>query len=137
MILETASTFVSSITALSSVVKAAKAAKQLTDDAVKISDAIAKKLEPENDSVKSLKSTTIDSELIEIATENIDRARKRLIKSLRDPALPQAGKDEEVEVAGFTICSELRRLKALNGGLLPGSDRFHELWISHSCEQVA
>ncbi len=134
MIVETAATFVATISALSTIIRTVKAAGQLTRDAATISDTIAKTLEPQNNSVQALVATQIDQDYIEIAAENIERARKRLKEALRDPSLPQGAKDQEVEVASYTICSELRRLKKLNGGNLPGDDRFHELWATHACD---
>ncbi len=133
MIIETAAAFVSTISALSSIIKTVKSAKEITENAVTITNAIAKKLEPDNRSVKALAFTQIDDEYIKIATENIERARKRFIESWRDPSLPQSGKDQELEAASHTICSELKRLMKLNRGVLPGDDRFHELWANHNC----
>lgn len=78
-------------------------------------------------------ATTIDEELIEIAIENIKRVTDRLKRDLRDPSITQAAKDDAVTAANFAICSELKRVKALNGNSLPGSDRFHMLWASHNC----
>lgn len=133
MILETASAFVATITALSTVIKGIKKAKELTDEVIKLSDSIASGREPDNDSVLALASTTIDEELIKIATENIEKATDRLKKDLRDPSLSQGGKDNAVEAASYVVCSELRRIKALNNNDLPGSDSFHALWASHRC----
>ena len=133
MILETAAAFVSTISALSSVVKAISAAKQFSDEALALSEHISKTREPENNSVRALAATTIDDDLIKIATENIQRALDRLKKDWRDPSVTQAGKDDALEAASYVICSELRRIKKLNGNTLPGDDRFHELWGSHGC----
>ena len=133
MIVETASAFVATISALSSIIKTVKAAREITEDAATVADAISKKLEPKNHSVIALAATNIDDDYVTIATENIERARKRFMDSWRDPSLPQAGKDQELEAASFTICSELNRIKKLNGGELPGDDRFHELWANHGC----
>ena len=74
MILETATAFVSTISALSTVVKAITAAKKFSDDALALSERISKTREPENDSVRALAATTIDDDFIKIATENIQRA---------------------------------------------------------------
>lgn len=133
MIVETAAAFVSTITALSSVVKAIRAAKEFSDEALALSEEIAMKPELENDSVLALAATSINEEFIEIATENIEKALDRLKRDWRDPSVSQAGKDDALETASFIICAELRRIKKLNGDLLPGSDRFHELWASHGC----
>lgn len=133
MIVETATAFVSTISALSSVVKAITAAKKFSDDALVLSEHISKTREPENNSVRALAATTIDDDFIKIATENIQRALDRLKKDWRDPSVTQAGKDSALEAASYVICSELRRIKTLNGNTLPGDDRFHELWDSHGC----
>lgn len=134
MIVEIATGFVSTITALSSVVKAIGAAKKFSDTALATSEQLLQKREPTNSSVRALAATTIDGELIEVATENIMRALDRLKREWRDPSVSQAGKDDALETANFVICSELRRIKKLNGNKLPGDDRFHELWASHGCE---
>lgn len=133
MIIETAATFVASISALSVIIKAINKTKELTDETIKLAQSIAATKQPENDSVQSLARTTIDGELIEIATENITRAMDRLKRDLRDPSITQAAKDDAVASASFVICSELKRIKALNNNSLPGSDRFNELWTSHGC----
>lgn len=134
MILETAATFVSAISALSTVIKAINKTKELTDETIKLADSIANKQQLDNNSVQALAHTTIDGELIEIATENIKRVTDRLKRDLRDPSITQAAKDDAVTAANFAVCSELKRIKALNGNSLPGSDRFHELWASHKCD---
>lgn len=133
MIIETAAAFVATISALSTIIKGINKFRELTDETVKLSESIASKRQPDNDSVQALASTTIDGELIEIATENISRATDRLKRDLRDPSITQAAKDDAVNAANFVVCSELRRIKALNGNSLPGSDRFHMLWTSHGC----
>lgn len=133
MIIETAATFVATISALSTVIKGINAARELTDETIKLADSIENKQQLDNDSVRSLAATPIDGELIEIATENIKRAIDRLKRDLRDPSITQAAKDDAVSSANFVVCSELRRIKALNANTLPGSDRFHMLWASHNC----
>lgn len=136
MIVETAAAFVSAISALSSVVKAITAAKKFSDDALALSERISSTQEPQNNSVRALAATTIDDDFIKIATENIQRALDRLKKDWRDPSVTQAGKDSALEAASYVICSELRRIKTLNGNALPGDDRFHELWASHGCASI-
>lgn len=133
MIVETAAAFVSTISALSSVVKAITAAKKFSDDALALSERISSTREPANNSVRALAATTIDDDFIKIATESIQRALDRLKKDWRDPSVTQAGKDSSLEAASYVICSELRRIKTLNGNTLPGDDRFHTLWASHKC----
>ena len=133
MIIEIAAAFVSTITALSTIIKGINKAKELTDETIKLSESIASERQPDNDSVQALANTTIDEELIEIAIENITRATDRLKRDLRDPSITQAAKDDAVNAANFVLCSELRRIKALNGNSLPGSDRFYYLWESHRC----
>jgi prophage DNA circulation protein len=133
MIIETSSAFVAAISALSTIIKGINKTRELTDETVKLSESVASKRQPDNDSVQALAHTTIDGELIEIATENIKRVTDRLKRDLRDPSITQAAKDDAVAAANFAVCSELKRIKALNGNSLPGSDRFHELWASHNC----
>lgn len=133
MIIETAAAFVSTISALSTIVKAITATKKFSDDTLEMADRIASTREPENNSVRALVATKIDGDFIEIATENIKRVLERLKKDWRDPSVTQAGKDDALDTAGYVICSELRRIKKLNGDQLPGEDRFHELWESHGC----
>ncbi len=133
MLVETASAFVATISALSSIITGVKQTKKLTDDIVSLAESIADRHQPDNNSVQALSQTTIDDDFIEIATENIKRATDKLKKDLRDPSLSQASKDDAVVAANFVICSELKRIKSLNGRVLPGSDRFHSLWASHGC----
>ena len=133
MIIETAAAFVSTITALSSVVKAIRAAREFSDEALALSEDISNTPELENDSVRALAATSIDEGLIDIATESIGKALDRLKREWKDPTATQAGKDDALEAASFVVCSELRRIKKLNNDSLPGTDRFHELWASHGC----
>jgi hypothetical protein len=133
MLPEIAASFVASISALSSIVKAIKDVRTVSGAIFEAADEIARKTNKSNGSVLALAATVIDGDLIVIATENIERALDRLKKDLRDPTVTQAGKDAAVRDAGFLICNELSRVKRLNGGVLPGDDRFHELWSSHGC----
>ena len=134
MLIETATIFVSTISALSSVIKAITAAKKFSDDALALADNVLKTREPNNNSVRALAATKIDNGFIEVATENIKRALDRLKRDWRDPSVTQAGKDDALDTASYVICSELRRIKKLNGNVLPGDDRFHELWANHGCD---
>jgi len=136
-ILEIAQLFVSAISALSSAVEAVKTVKEITeDDITRVEQKAIQSIGPSNNSVQSLAAANIDPEYIEIATENIQKASKRLKDALRDPSITQAHKTTEEEAAQFTICSELKRLKRLNQGQLPGSDRFYSLWDQHACNRV-
>lgn len=133
---EVAALFVATISALSSVVQAVKTAKELSDADVSTAENIASHPEPQNNSVQALVATGIDEDYIKIATSNIERALKRFKGVWLDPSVPQAVKDQELDAADFTVCSELRRITRLNGGVLPGDDRFHMLWSNHGCEAV-
>lgn len=134
MLIETAAAFVSTATALSTVVDAIRNVRTLTNEVLIRSEKIQETPEHENDSVQALAATNIDDELVEIASEAIQKALDRLKREWRDPTATQAGKDDALENASFVICAELRRIKQLNGGVLPGTDRFHQLWASHGCD---
>jgi hypothetical protein len=135
MIIEIASLFVSTISALSSVVQAVKAGKELSQADVERADQLAKP-DPTNSSAIALANTGIDPDYIEIAQINIERGLGRFKQVWRDPSVPQAVKDQELEAANFVVCSELKRITRLNGGVLPGDDRFHHLWAVHGCDKV-
>lgn len=133
-VIEVAALFVSTISALSSVIQAVKTAKELSEDDVSRAEEIAKP-DPQNASSQALAATGIDPEYIEIAQKNIERALERFKQVWRDPSVPQAVKDQEEEAAQFVVCSELKRLMRLNGGVLPGEDRFYHLWSVHQCDK--
>ena len=135
--LETASLFVATISALSSIIQAAKAAKDIAKDYDKDINEEAKMIaqvaKKRSNSAVALANTYINEEYIEIAAENIKNALDRFKEVWRDPSSPQAVKDQELKAANYTVCSELKRLMMLNEGELPGDDKFHELWRSHGC----
>lgn len=74
----------------------------------------------------------IDDDDLEVIRGNIDKAKKRLRKSLADPANDNEAKDNAIDIANSTICAELRRIKKLNGGKLPGHE-YEKWWQSHAC----
>lgn len=74
----------------------------------------------------------IDDEDLEVIRENINKAKKRLRKSMADPGNDQAAKDHAVDIADSTICAELQRIKRLNGGNLPGHE-YDRWWQQHGC----
>lgn len=123
-------TVAASVSALSSVVQAFKAAKDIMS-AADVDDALAKSVPPK-DMATTLKKL-IDGELLETLNENIDKAKKRLIKALKDPGNSQQAKTDEVAVANSVICSTLEQIKMLNGGVLP-DETFEEMWNTHGCD---
>ncbi len=131
--IEVAALFVSTISALSAVIQAVKSAKELSDAAVSNAEEIAKP-DPNNNSAQALAATGIDPDYIDIAQKNIKRALDRFKEVWRDPSSPQAVKDQEYDAAQYVVCSELRRLIRLHGGVLPGDDQFHHLWSVHQCD---
>jgi hypothetical protein len=74
----------------------------------------------------------IDDDDLEVIRGNIDKAKKRLRKSLADPANDNEAKDNAIDIANSTICAELKRIKKLNGGKLPGHE-YENWWNSHGC----
>ena len=136
MILDVAAAFVATTSALSALVDGIRSAKKLTDDVLVLADDMTRKPNVNNESARALAATNIDPDLIEIASESIQNALDRLKREWRDPTATQAGKDDALRNANFVICSELRRVKQLNNGVLPGTDKFHALWASHGCETM-
>ncbi len=74
----------------------------------------------------------IDEEILVVMLMNISRVKKRLVDALADPANTSQAKDAEVQAASSAICSELRRIRALNRNELPPGPLEH-LWQSHAC----
>lgn len=76
-------------------------------------------------------AAAIQQSTLDAISDVIDRARKRLDEALRDPANTKQSRDSEEQIAQSTICGELKRIKRLNGGALPGE--YGAVWDEFAC----
>ncbi len=142
---ETASIVLSGIQALSAVISTARGGPELLVESAppETPDLIDKRVfrtdsaDEEITDFAGALTEVADPEILDIINENIERATKRLKKSLADPSLPQSGKDQELEVADSVICNELERMKKLNGGSLPQNQEIIKIWKQHRCDSAS
>lgn len=129
---ELAAAVAGSISAMSSIVQAWKSARDmgLFLTSHQIDDAVRRaKL---TDEMIAVLDRVIDDSILDALKKEIEKAKQRLIDAIKDPANTEQAKDNEVSIANSTICRNLKRIRDLNGGTLPGRE-YEKLWTSHQC----
>ena len=131
MSLDLASTIAASVSALSSVVQAWKAAKDMNRSfsRTKAINAASQASSTPN-LVKSI--MVIDTDLLKKFRDIMNKAKKRLMDALDDPTNTNQDIDAEMERANKVICKALERIKSFNRGKLPDAES-KKLWLSHGC----
>jgi hypothetical protein len=131
----TAGMLIAGISALSSVVQAYKAARDIGRDIEKEEIEKLVSLRKVSDKASKQLAKVISSDLLDDLLGNVEREQKRLSDILTDPNSARPKKDRVADEADMEICDNLRRIKRYNGGVLPdihGED-LYKVWQSHSC----
>ena len=134
MNLEIANLFVAAISALSSLVRAYKIAR---DDTRQVKESRITELE--NRGARPLKrggkaiGNVIDQNLLSALTRNIGDSIEKLASVLRDAQASEQAKDEAMKEAEERVCGSLRRILMLNQNQFP-TKTLQNLWLSHACE---
>lgn len=76
-------------------------------------------------------AATISPSTLDAIKHVIDRARKRYVEALMDPANTTQARDSEQQTAQSTICAELKRIKSHNNQSLPVD--LDSVWREFAC----
>lgn len=136
--MEIATLIISGISAMANIIQAWKTSQNAGIEMADIEEiSQVPSTSPDNTTYTPSASATamshvIDSNILQSMLDNINAEKERLGEALTDRSNSNQEKDRAVGIASSLICSELSRIKSLNGGRLPGSD-LEALWLSFGC----